>query len=142
MAQIVLTDVTVTLGSITIGTNAVKSVIINYNPEVKDNTGMGMTAKSRMMGLQDWSVDIEIFQDYADDALDEDLWAIVNGNGNVGAIAITPASGGPSASNPSYESTAGFLQDYSPIAAGAVGDQAIAKLKILAMGAALTREVA
>jgi hypothetical protein len=142
MAQVVLTDVNVTLGTITIGTNAVKSVTINFTPEAKDNTGMGHTAKSRRVGLQDWSIDIEIFQDYDDDKLDEDLWAIVNGTCDVGAIAILPASGGVSASNPSYESTAGYLESYSPIAAGAVGDQAIAKLRIIAMGAALTREIA
>ena len=142
MAQIVLTDVDVTLGTITIGANAVKSVTINYTPEVKDNTGMGHTAKSRKVGLQDWSMDIEIFNDYADDQLDEDLWAIVNETCDVGAIAIKPTSEAVGAGNPSYESTAGYLENYSPIAAGAVGDQAIAKIRILAMGAELTREVA
>jgi hypothetical protein len=141
MAQIVLTDVTVSLGSITIGTNAVKSVTINYTPEVLDNTGMGHGAKSRKVGLPDWSIDIEIFQDYADDALDEDLWAIIAGTGDVGAISIKPTSSAISAANPAYTSTAGFLESYSPIAAGAVGELGLARLRILSMGADLDRDI-
>jgi len=142
MAGEILSNVTVVLGSITIPANGVKSVAVNYNPEVKDNTGMGHTAKSRKVGLQDWSLDIEIFQDYADDQLDEDLYAILAGDCDVGAIDIGPTGEAAAASHPHYESTAGYLDGYSPVAAGAVGDLAVAKIKILAMGAELTREIA
>lgn len=141
MGQIVLTDVVVSIGTITIGTNGVKSVTINDTPEMKDNTGMGMTAKSRKRGLDDWSIDIEIFQDYLTGAIDEDLWTLFVAGTTVGAIAIQPITGTVSANLPSYRSTAGIIQDYSPINAAAVGDLAIAKVKIVAMGAALTRSV-
>jgi len=141
MGQIVLTDVAVTLGSITIPANGVKSVMINFNPEMKDNTGMGMTAKCRKKGLEDWSIDIEIFQDFVDDGLDEDLWTLVKAGTTVGAIAIKPTSAAIGAGNPSYESIAGIIESYAPIAAGSVGELGTVKLKILAMGAELTREI-
>jgi hypothetical protein len=141
MAQIVLTDVIVSIANFTIVANGVKSVTINDNPEMKDNTGMGMTAKSRKRGLDDWSLDIEIFQDYLDDQLDEDIWTAFKAGTTVGAIAIQPVTGTVSPNLPSYRSTAGMVESYSPIAAGAVGDLAIAKLKIVAMGTELTRAV-
>jgi hypothetical protein len=141
MAQIILSNVSVSLGDITIGANAVKSVTINYTPEEKDNTGMGHTAKSRKMGLEDWSIDIEIFQEYATGLLDADLYAIIKAGGDVGAIDIGPTGVAADADNPHYESTAGYLGSYSPVVAGSVGELGVAKLHIVAMGAELTREV-
>jgi len=141
MAQIVLTNVSVSLGGISIGANGVKSVTVKYNPEVKDNTGMGHTAKSRKTGLEDWSIDIEIFQEYATTLLDADLYAIQKGGGDVGAIDIGPTGVAADANNPHYKSTAGYLDGYSPVEAGAVGELAVAKLHILAKGAELTRFV-
>ena len=141
MAQIVLTNVSVTLGTISIGANGVKSVIISYTPAALPNTGMGHTAQSRKVGLQDWSIDIEIFQEYATTLLDADLYAILIGTCDVGAIDIGPTGVAADANNPHYKSTAGYLDGYSPVAAGAVGELAVAKLKIIAMGAALTRFV-
>ena len=142
MAQIVLTSVTVVLGTISIGTNCIKSVTINYTPDVLDNTGMGMTAKSRKIGIPDWSIDIELFQEYATTLLDADLWAIISGTGDVGAIDIAPDGVAVGPDHPHYHSTAGFLESYSPLAAGSVGELGVAKLRILAMGATLTRAVA
>jgi hypothetical protein len=143
MAQIVLTDVSVVIGSITIGTNGVKSVTIDDHPEMKDNTGMGMTAKSRKRGLDDWSIDVEIFQSYADTELDSDLWTLFAAGTTVGAIAIMPAvTGGIGTGNPAYKSTAGIIESYAPIAAGSVGELGVAKLKIVSMGALLTRATA
>lgn len=141
MGQIVLTDCVVTLGTVTIPANGIKSVTINFTPEMKDNTGMGMTAKSRKKGLDDWSMDIEIFQDFVAAGLDEDLWTLLAAGTTVGAIAVHPITGVKAEGNPYYESTAGIIESYSPIAAGAVGDLATVKLKILAMGATLTRDV-
>lgn len=140
MAQIILSDVLVTLGSITLGTNGVKSVTISFNPDMKDNTGMGMTAKSRKKGLDDWSMDIEIFQDFITAGLDDDLWALVAAGTTVGAIVVRPVSGTAiGVSNPEYRSTAGIIESYAPVSAGEVGELGVAKLKILAMGATLTR---
>jgi hypothetical protein len=140
MGQIILSDCSVVIGSITIPTNGIKSVTINDTPEMKDNTGMGMTAKSSKKGLDDWTIDIEIFQDYITGGLDEDLWALFDAGTTVGAIAIMPATvGGIGVSNPAYKSTAGMLKSYSPIAAGSVGELGVAKLQIVPMGAKLTR---
>lgn len=147
MGQIVLSDVTVTLGSVTIGTNCVKSVTLNFTPDMLDNTGMGHTAKSRTKGLDDWSADVEIYQDYADDGLDEDLWTLMAA-GTPFSFTVKPTSAAISAINPYYcTGTSGaltsgaILESYSPIAAGSVGELGVAKLKILACGISLTRDV-
>ena len=147
MAQIVLTDVTVTLGSVTIGSNAVKSVTISFTPDMLDNTGMGHTAKSRKKGLDDWSMDIEIFQDYADDGLDEDLWTLMS-VGTPFSVSVKPTSAAISATNPYYctgtsgaLTDGGILESYSPIAAGSVGELGVATLRILACGITLTRDI-
>lgn len=143
MSQIVLTDVSVVIGSITIAANGVKSVTINDTPDMLDNTGMGMTAKSRKRGIDDWSIDIEFFQDFATTALDEDLWTLFAAGTTVGAIAIMPAlTGGIGVSNPAYKSAGGIIESYSPIAAGSVGELGIAKVKIVANGYLLTRATA
>jgi hypothetical protein len=149
MAQIVLTDVLVSIAAIAAAPNgfaagAVKSVTLNYTPDMLENTGMGHTAKSRKKGLDDWSMDIEIYQDYTNAAFDDLVWALVLAGTTVGAIAIRPTGAGDNvpavgADNPSYGSTAGIIESYSPIAAGSVGELGVMKLRILAMGVALTR---
>jgi len=149
MAQIVLTDVLVSIASIAAAPNgfakgAVKSVTINYSPDMLDNTGMGHTAKSRKKGLDDWSLDIEIYQDFIDSGLDDVIWALMTAGTTVGAIAIRPTGAGDNVpaigvNNPAYGSTAGIIESYAPIAAGTVGEMGVAKLRILAMGAELTR---
>ena len=142
MAQIILSDVSVLLANVAgltnPGTGEVKSCTINFTPEAKENTGFGHTAKSRKVGLQDWSIDLEIYQNYDAASMDASLFTIMNGDGDVGAISIQPVSGAEGAGNPAYESTAGFLESYSPIAAGAVGELGVIKIRILAMGAELT----
>lgn len=142
MAQILLSDVSVTIGTVTIPANGVKSVKVNDLTPTLDNSGMGHTAKSRRMGFPDWSMEIEIYQDFADDGLDEDLWTIRAAGGSAGAVAVLPASGGVSATNPSYESTASFLEDYTPIDAPEVGALGVVKIKLSAKGALLERHVA
>ena len=149
MAQIVLTDVLVSIGAIYAAPNgfaagAVKSVTINYTPAMLDNTGMGHGAKSRKKGLDDWSIDIEIYQSYTNAELDNLIWDLMSTGATVGAIAIRPQGAGDNDSilgvnNPAYGSAAGIIESYSPIAAAAVGDLGVAKLRILSMGSAMTR---
>lgn len=149
MAQIVLTDVLVSIAAIYAAPNgfaagAVKSVTINYTPAMLDNTGMGHGAKSRKKGLDDWSIDIEIYQDYVNAAVDNLIWDLMTAGTTVGAIAIRPTGAGDNVpaigvDNPAYGSAAGIIESYAPIAAAAVGDLGVAKLRILSMGSALTR---
>jgi len=141
MAQILLSDCVITLGTITLGTNAIKSAKLNDLTPSIDNTGMGMGAKSRRVGFPDWSLELEVFADYADDALDEDLFTIRAADGDVGAVSIKPTSAAISAANPAYTATAGFLDTYTIIGADEVGKHGTVAIKILAMGAALIRDI-
>jgi len=133
MAQMVLTNAYVAVNAVDIS-SSVKSVTLNYSKEELDDTVMGDTGRSRAGGLADWTLELELINDFADDAMDEDLFALV---GTTFAIAVRPVNTTISTSNPEYQGT-GFLGEYAPIS-GAVGDLATTKITIKAAGTTLTR---
>lgn len=135
MAQTVITDAVVTLNGNTISSH-VTSVTINYNADMLEDTAMGDDTHSRLGGLKDWSMDIEIQQDYADNDIDEILFGLV---GTTFTVTVKPASGSPSAGNPLYSGTA-ILPGYTPIN-GKVGDLAMTSISLQSAGT-LSRAVA
>lgn len=136
MAQIVLTDAFVSLAGNDISAN-VKSVTINYQAEVQDDTAMGDTTRSRVGGLKDWSIDLELHQDWAAAALDSILFPLV---GTQIAMVIRPVkSTVVGTGNPNYTGT-GLLESYKPLG-GSVGDLAMANVTIPGAGT-LTRATA
>lgn len=136
MASLAFTDAFVSLGGTTVS-SYVKSVTINYSAEMLDDTAMGDTTRVNLGGLKNWSVDIEFNQSFADNELDEILFALV---GASTAVIIRPvASSLVGASNPNYTGT-GIMESYTPIS-GAVGDLAPASCTIQSAGT-LSRAVA
>jgi hypothetical protein len=115
-----------------------KSVTINRNPDMLDNTRYGHTGKSRKKGLDDWSFDIELLDDFTDEAVDEDLWLLFDA-GTSFTIVWRPTAAVIGAGNPSYTGT-GIIESY-PLG-GAVGDLATKKFRVIACGTALVRAVA
>jgi len=138
MATLVLTDAYVYLGGahITDFSDYVKTVTLNYNAEMLDDSAMGDTTKSKKAGLFDWSIDLDLYQDYADNLVDEDLFALV---GTTFTVKIRPTSGVAAPANPEYSGT-GFLESFPPIS-GTVGEMAMTRIRILAAGT-LSRAVA
>ena len=136
MATIVLTNAYVKLGT-TPGdvSSYVKTVTLNYSAEMLDDTAMGDTTKSRKGGLKDWSVDLDLYQDYADDQIDEDIFALV---GTTFEVQVAANGGTPSADNPVYTGT-GILESFPPIG-GTVGEMEMTRIRILAAGT-LVRDI-
>jgi hypothetical protein len=129
MATLVLTDAYVLINAIDHSARA-RQVKINYKAETPENTGMGVTTKSRLPGLKDWDVEIEFNQDFAAANVDEKMFSLVGAAAF--AIEIRPTSGARSTSNPAFTGNA-LLADYSPIG-NKVGDVAVAPIKLMGTG--------
>ena len=104
----------------------VKSVTINYAAEILEKTAMSANSKQRIAGLKDWSVDVELNQDFAAASVDATLFPLVGAAAF--AIEIRPDAGVVSATNPKYTGNA-LLESYTPIT-GSVGELATTSITL------------
>lgn len=91
--------------------------------------------KAVMGGLKSGQLALSLFQDIADDALDEDMWTILGTNV---AFAVRLTQGAISTSNPEYQGIV-FIKEWKPIN-GSVGDIASLDVTFPTSGA-ITRDV-
>ena len=140
MPTIVLIDAYVSINAVDLSDH-VRSVSIDYKPEMLDDTAMGMDTKSNKGGLKDWSMSVEFNQDYAASSVDATLFPLVGSTFTV--IVRADKTSGVSTTNPNFTAT-GIIPSYSPIN-GAVGELAKTSVSILPAGgtnATLTRATA
>ena len=119
MASFVLLDASLTINSIDLSDHVV-SLTLTINNEVQDNTAMGDTFRSRLAGLNDWSADVTMLQDYASASVDATLHPLIGAAAF--AVVILPTSDSASPTNPSYTGNA-LLENYPGIA-GTLGETA------------------
>ncbi len=124
MAQFVLTDASVIIDSNDISDH-VASVTINYSSEIQDKTAMGDTSRNRIGGLKDWSVDIELHQDFASSNIDSIMFPLV---GTSVSISIKPTSASASATNPKYNGNI-LVESYQPLS-NSVGELATTTISL------------
>ncbi len=129
MANLVLTNAYVSLNAVNMSA-LVRSVTLNYSAELQDDTAMGDTARSRIGGLKDWTLEIEFFQDYAASQTDATLFSLV---GTTFAVEVRPTTSAASPTNPKFTGT-GILESYQPLG-GTVGENAMAPVTIRGVGA-------
>ncbi len=129
MGVFVLKDARVEVNSVDLSA-WVKSVKLSYGAAVKETTAMTSNSFTGLAGLKDWSVDLELNQDFAAGAVDATLWPLI------GAapfpVKIRPTSGAVSVTNPEFRGDA-LLESYPPMG-GAKGDVAGASVKIKGTG--------
>lgn len=118
MGKFVCLDFSVTVNGVDLSDH-IDKVTINATGDEVESTAMGDTWKERMVGLLDWSANIEFQQDFAASKVDATLWAAFIAKAPI-AIVAKPTSGSVSATNPSYTGSI-ILSQYSPLDAG-VGD--------------------
>jgi len=135
MAELVLTDASVTINSVDLSDH-VKSVTINYSAETQEKTAMGDTTKTKLGGLLDWTLEVEFNQDYAAANVDATMFPIV---GTSVPVSVKPTSGVVSATNPNYNGNA-ILESYSPLG-GSIGEVLTTSVTLSGNGT-LTRSVA
>ena len=103
MARIVLTDAKVTINSVNLS-SYISSVTLNTSTDVVETTGFSSTAaRTRVAGLQDNSVTIEFFQDFATSLVEQTIYPLL---GSTTTVVVLPTSSAASATNPSYTFTA------------------------------------
>jgi len=111
MAQIVLTDASILINSVDMSAFA-HQVKINYLREQKESTTFGSAGKARKAGLYDWSIEVEIYNDFAVGVCDGLLYALV---GIQTPLIIRPVKGTAiGTSNPEYRGN-GMLEAWSPL---------------------------
>jgi hypothetical protein len=138
MSNIVLTDAYVSIAA-NVLTGIANSVSIDYSAAAQDDTAFGDTTKSSIGGLKDWTIKVDINQDYANAAVDSILFPLV---GTTVSFEIRPTSSAVGTSNPKYTGT-GLITAYNPIS-GKVGDKAASSFTLVPGGATptLTRATA
>lgn len=123
MAQLVLTDASITVNSVDLSDRA-NSVELNFEIDSVEITAFGNTGHSFTGGLQNNSCTIEFMQDFAASEVEATVYALV---GTQTTVVIKPTSGAVSATNPSYTLANAFLASHTPVA-GAVGELAMTSL--------------
>lgn len=109
-----------------------KSVSINIDiPELEGTDFASGGWKEIAAGIRSWSADVQLKADFADNALDELVWAIIAGEAAV-PLKVRPTSAAISASNPEFQGSV-ILTSYK--IGGAVGEVAMSPLKLAGTGA-------
>jgi len=135
MAELVFTDAFVSIGGNDISDH-VLSTTLDYSADLQENTAMGATTRTRLGGLKDWSLSVELNQDYAAADIDSLMFPLI---GTSVAIIIRPDSAVVGAGNPQYTGN-GILESYGAIS-GSIGEAMKTTISIQAAGA-LARAVA
>lgn len=130
MAQLVFTDCFVSINAVNISDH-VKSATLNYSAAMLDDTTMTKTTKSNKPGLLEWSLDVEVLNDYAVASIDATMFALIGAAAF--PIEVRPTSAAVSTTNPKFTGN-GVLATYDPINAK-IGDLGTAKIAIKCAGA-------
>lgn len=123
MAVLVLKDASITVNSVDLSDKS-NSVTLNYEIDSVEVTAFGDAGHQFTGGLQNNSVDIEFYQDFAAASTEATIFPLV---GTTTTVVIQPTSGAVAADNPSYTITGAFLAAHTPVAA-AVGEMAMTSL--------------
>tara|TARA_R110000822_G_scaffold121075_5_gene254812 strand:- start:5394 stop:5801 length:408 start_codon:yes stop_codon:yes gene_type:complete len=132
MAQIILTDVSITINAVDLSSRA-NSCTLNYEKDSVEITTFGSVGHLFTGGLESNSLDIEMFQDFAVSQVEATIYPLV---GTPTTVLLTPTTEAVSATNPSYTLTNTMLVAHTPIN-GAVGEAGMTSLSF--SGGVLTK---
>ena len=122
MARIVLTNCYVLFGSTDISDH-VSSISLSSNYDIVETTAFGNTAKTRVAGLVDNSVTLELHQDYATSSIEQTIYPTL---GTAVTIAVKPVNAATTTINPQYGFSA-VISEWTPVS-GAVGELSTASV--------------
>ena len=105
----------------------VRSVKMTFGREAVEKTAGGDGTRINLSGLRTWRVEATLKEDYADNALDEALYALSDA-GTAFTVAVRPSTDAISASNPEYGGSAVFDGPYDLIGGsiGALAEKTVA----------------
>ena len=116
MASFALTDASIVLNGVNISPFCT-SVTVSTEVDEQEDTAFGDAWRSRIAGLRDFTLDLDLNGDFAASAVDATIWPLL---GATTTVVIKPTSAAVSATNPSYTGTV-LVKEYSPLD-GSVGD--------------------
>jgi len=122
MPRLVLTNVAVTFG-VTDISSFVTSVTLGSTYDIVETTAFGNTARTRVAGLADNSVSLELNQDYAASSLESVIYPTL---GTAVSMTVKPVAGTTTTANPAYSFSA-LVSEWTPLN-GAVGELATASV--------------
>jgi hypothetical protein len=121
MAKLVLTNANVTLGGTDVS-SYVASVTLNISVNEVETTAFGTGAVTRVGGLQDNSVTLDMHQDYS--AIEGLVYPLI---GSTTSLVIKPNGTAVGTANPSYTTNSVLITEWTPVN-GAVGELATASV--------------
>lgn len=125
MGAYVLTDVKITVNAVNLSTWCT-SASIKFDGDDQETTAFGGSGyKSRILGLRDYSLDLEFNQDLAASAVNQTIWPLWVAGVPV-AFTLKSVSTTTTATNPEWQGSL-LITEYTPLDGG-VGD--LAKLKV------------
>ena len=117
MAQIVLTDASVTVNSVDLSDH-VTQVVLNYEVDAVEVTAMSDGAHKFTGGLTNVSATVDFQQDFDAASVDATIEPLV---GTTTTVVIKPTSAAVGATNPTYTLTGTYVASHTPLNAS-VGD--------------------
>ena len=123
MAKIILTDATITVNSVALSSLA-NSVTLNYEMDSIEITAFGDAGHKFTGGLQNNSVEMELFQDFAATQTEVTIYPLV---GSPTTVVLKPTSAATSVTNPTYTLSNTTLTAHTPVAGG-VGEVGMTSL--------------
>ena len=118
MARIVLTDVSVLINSVDLSDH-VGSVTITQNHDAVETTAFGDAGRTRVGGLEDSSIALDLHQDNAASSVEQTIQPLLGGTASI-VIKPLGTAVATSPTNPSYTATV-LVTEWTPLN-GAVGD--------------------
>ena len=118
MAKFVATDYKVTING-TDFSQSIAQVNLEISSDDVETTAFGSTFRTRIGGLKDGTLQLDLMQDFAASSVDQTLSGLIN---SFATVVITPTSSAVSATNPSYTALC-LVNQYTPFASS-VGDLA------------------
>jgi hypothetical protein len=135
MAAIVLTNAYIAVNSVVLSDHGA-NVTLNYEVDSVENTAFGSSGHTFQSGLQNLTVDIEFYQDFATSNVEATIYPLV---GTATTVLIKPNGATTSATNPAYTISNTFLTSHQPVA-GAVGE--LAKTSLSFTGGTIAKATA
>ena len=111
MAEIMFTNAHVSVNGVDLSDH-VRTVRIPYGAEVHDKTAMGDQARRRIVGLTDFSLELEFNQDFVASEVDATLFPLVGAAAF--PIIVRPDAGAVAVGNPQFTGNV-VLESYPPL---------------------------
>lgn len=119
---IVITNANVTIGGVDLSAHISKVTLSTTRAEL-DTTTMGNRGKRRVAGLEDSSIALDFYQDFAAAQVEATLYPLI---GSTAAVVVKPNGTATGTANPAYSMSA-LITEWQPLDAQ-VGELAAASI--------------